>query len=268
MSEPFVLKDNILHIENWENRSDGLVAGFTTRRGGFGSKPFDSWNMGLHVGDDPQVVVENRQHLTKQLQLPFGSFVAGEQVHSTVIKQVGRDDKGKGAKSYASSLPGIDGMFTTESGVLCTAFFADCVPLLFFDPVTGLIGIAHAGWKGTTGKIGEKMVEKMTDSGAKTSDLLAVIGPCISEEYYEVDEHVMQYVEDKDVSAVAKDLHNGHYLLNLKLLNKLILVHAGLPEKNIEVTNYCTYRDKNLFFSHRRDHGKTGRMLAFIGYRD
>ncbi|MDY0396306.1 peptidoglycan editing factor PgeF [Virgibacillus halophilus] len=183
-------------------------------------------------------------------------------------KKIGQDEKGCGAKRLDTSLKSIDGVYTKEKGVLCTAFFADCVPLFFLDPVSGLIGIAHAGWRGTVGRIAEKMVWKLTEYGATKSSLLAVIGPCISKANYEVDHQVISNISDKDQAIAATPLANGRFLLDLKKLNAKILHDAGLPEKNIAVTNYCTFDDETLFFSHRRDQGKTGRMLAFIGYRD
>lgn len=267
MSDPLQLDDNTLHIKNWENKVPGLVAGFTSRRHGVSDTPYDSWNMGLHVGDKTADVLRNRQILAEKVSIPLDSFVVGEQIHGTQVKKIGQYEKGCGSKQLDTSLKGIDGIYTKEKGILCAAFFADCVPLFFLDPVSGWIGIAHAGWKGTVGRIAEKMVWKLTDAGANPSDLLAVIGPCISKENYEVDDQVIKHLTDREQEIAASDLANGRYLLDLKKLNENILYDAGLPEENVAITNYCTFDDERLFFSHRRDRGKTGRMLAFIGYR-
>lgn len=172
----------------------------------------------------------------------------------------------KGSVSYASSIKGTDGLVTNQKGLLCTAFFADCVPLFFFDPITGYIGIAHAGWKGSINRIAEKMVEAFIKVDVKAENLLVAIGPCISQQNYEVDERVVQSIRETDRVNVVRSLGKNRFLLDLKQLNVDILLQSGVLRHNIEITNYCTYRDENIFFSHRRDHGKTGRMLGFIGF--
>ncbi|WP_330218312.1 peptidoglycan editing factor PgeF [Ornithinibacillus californiensis] len=257
---------NILHIEKWKKIDSNIQVGFTSRNGGVSQKPFQSNNFGLHVNDQMLDVISNRQRLATMLNIPLESWVAGEQVHQTTIHTVKLGDAGKGSTSIESSLKGTDGLITQEEGMLCTAFFADCVPLFFFDPVKRYIGIAHAGWKGSVGKIAEKMTTKFMELGTDVKDLLVTIGPCISTEFYEVDEYVKERVPNEYQELVLIPVGNQHYLLDLKQLNVEILVQAGVFRSNIDVTNFCTYRDEDLFFSHRRDHGKTGRMLGFIGF--
>jgi len=255
-----------LHIEKWQQLHPNLVAGFTTKNGGVSKSPFDTFNLGLHVPDNHEDVVTNRKKLAGQLMISLENWVSGEQVHDTMVKNITEIDKGKGAVSYESSIAGTDGLITNRKGILCTAFFADCVPLYFFDPVTGYIGIAHAGWKGTVGRIAEKMVKSFKEYGVLPENLLVVIGPSISMENYEVDNRVVNLICDKDRSKTVIKLGNNRFLVDLKQLNVEILLQTGVLRHNIDVTKYCTYRDKDLFFSHRRDHGKTGRMLGFLGF--
>src|SRR5699024_1685853 len=122
-----------------------------------------------------------------------------------------------------------------------------------------------AGWKGTVKRIAEKMVQTLKEAGVNTSSLLVAIGPCITAPYYEVDERVFSKIDTTLRQHVTETLESNRFLLDLKQLNKMILIQSGVLEKNIDITNYCTYRDEDMFFSHRRDNAKTGRMLGFIG---
>ncbi|WP_156290418.1 peptidoglycan editing factor PgeF [Oceanobacillus salinisoli] len=258
--------DSFLHIKKWQQLHPKLIAGFTTRNGGVSAPPFHTLNFGLHVPDNQEDVIKNRNILANKLHIPVANWVSGEQVHQTSIKVVSEEDKGKGSISYDSSLKGIDGLITNKKGILCTAFFADCVPIYFFDPVSEYIGIAHAGWKGTVNGMAEKMVLALKEKGVQTTNLLAAIGPCISQEMYEVDERVVSTIDGKYREKCIISKGNNRFLLNLKQLNVEILLQSGILRHNIEVTNYCTFKDDALFFSHRRDKGKTGRMLGFLGY--
>ncbi|WP_237706216.1 peptidoglycan editing factor PgeF [Ornithinibacillus scapharcae] len=256
----------LLFIDKWMEIEPSLRVGFTTKNGGVSRGDFSTNNLGLHVSDNPQDVLTNRNVLSSHLTIPLEKWIAGEQVHKNSVQIVDFKDAGKGSTSVDSALKEIDGLITNSKGILCTAFFADCVPLYFFDPVTGYIGIAHAGWKGTVGKIAEEMVRNFKELGSKLDDLFVAIGPCISKDNYEVDEYVKDQIQEEYRTQVLTPLGNKHYLLDLKQLNVEILVQSGVFRSNIDITNYCTFRDKELFFSHRRDNGKTGRMLGFIGY--
>lgn len=267
MAEPFQLKnDTHLSIARWEQLDNNLIAGFTTRNGGVSKSHYSSLNFGFHVGDEAEEVLENRSILAESLSFPLDNWVTAEQVHGTEIAVAGKEELGSGARSLESALKGADGLITDQRGMLCTAFFADCVPLYFFDPVTEYIGIAHAGWKGTVNGIARKMTERMVEAGSDPRNLLVAIGPSISADFYEVDENVMKAVptEFRDKCAIPRE--NNRFLLDLRELNAEILLQTGVIRHNIDITSFCSYREKDLFFSHRRDGGKTGRMLGYIGF--
>ncbi|WP_430786091.1 peptidoglycan editing factor PgeF [Virgibacillus flavescens] len=266
--EPFQLtKKSFLTIESWKKIEPNLQVGFTTRQGGTSDGHFQSLNLGLHVPDNVQNVIRNRKLLAGEVNMTLDQWVSGEQVHGTKVALLHENHKGKGASSHESSIAEIDGLITNEKGMLCTAFFADCVPVFFFDEKTGYIGIAHAGWKGTVGGICTKMVEKLVQLGVDVRSLRVAIGPSISQDNYEVDEKVIENLTDKQRITAAKKMPNQHYQLDLKTLNSEILLQSGVLRHNISITNYCTHREEALFFSHRRDRGKTGRMLGFIGFQ-
>lgn len=255
-----------LHITSWEKLVPNLKVGITTRIGGESDSPYDSLNIGLHTDDYDHTVIKNREIVASLLSFPLTNWVTGEQVHDSKIKLVTSEDKGKGAYSHQSALPGIDGLITKDKGILCTTFFADCVPIYFLDPVTEYIGIAHAGWRGTVKKIAKEMVLKFLILGTNINHLRVAIGPCISKDKYEVDHKVIDNIEQPLLEKSTKKIAEQKYLLDLKQLNVEILLQSGVLRNNIDTTHYCTYANHDIFYSFRRDDGKTGRMLGFIGY--
>lgn len=265
--EPFVHNnETFLTIEKWQELDPTLKVGFSTRQGGISQGAFNSLNLGLHVSDKKAKVLNNREILAKNLSIPLNYWVSGAQVHGAQIKVVNQNQRGQGSIDISSSIPKVDGLITKDRNVLCTAFFADCVPLYFFDPQLGYIGIAHAGWRGTALGIAEVMVNKFRDLGVRVENLLVAIGPAISQTKYEVDRVVIEQIPQKYLNITNCLQQDNRFLLDLQQLNSEILLQSGILRHNISRTNYCTYSADDLFFSYRRDKGKTGRMLGFIGY--
>ncbi|UOR12915.1 peptidoglycan editing factor PgeF [Halobacillus amylolyticus] len=242
-----------------------VTAGITTRQNGYSEVPYDSLNMGLHVEDCKDHVLRNRESLADELQIPLNQWVMAEQVHGTDIHVVKKEDGGRGAFDKNESIANADGLITNQKNLLLAAFYADCVPLLFLDPKTQWIGLAHAGWKGTVHGMAEKMITKLTEQGASLNDIIMVIGPSISQRNYEVDQHVIDHIPEEYKEEVSISKTGNKYLLGLKELNKRLALDTGLNESHIYQTDLCTFEEDKLFYSHRRDHGRTGRMLAYIG---
>ncbi|GAA5415028.1 polyphenol oxidase [Paraliobacillus ryukyuensis] len=263
--EPFIQDhSSMLEIEAWKKQQHDLYVGITTRDGGISKPPYDSFNLGLHVNDCKQDVLVNRSHLATLLGFPLTNWVMGEQTHGTSIHLVTTNDKGKGATDHLTTLAGVDGLITKENNVLLTAMFADCVPLYFWDKETNWIGIAHAGWRGTVQQMAGKMVDALQRSGANIATLQVAIGPAISYQYYEIDQRVYDQIPLSLRDQVTSKTNESHYFLDLSTLHREILLEKGIHSEHIYQTNYCTYHDDK-FFSHRREGGKTGRMLGFIG---
>lgn len=265
--EPFHLNTKeTLIIKEWQEMIPGLIAGFTTKNGGVSSAPYSTFNFGLHIKDEKTDVIKNREILAKLIDVPLKNWVSAEQVHSSNVELVSAADGGKGATDLKDAIKDTDGLISADSRLLTTAFYADCVPLFFLDPVNRRYGIAHAGWKGTVKEIGAVMTRLLCEKGAKASNIKVAIGPSISVDHYEVDDQVVKNIPDKWHAESVFKKEDGKYSLDLRQLNKMILLENGLKEENIIVSNYCTFRDEDLFFSHRRDKGITGRMLGFIGF--
>lgn len=270
MTEPFLQSGadaSILVMDTWQKQLPGLVAGFTTRVGGVSEPPFSSLNFGLHTKDQNSDVLRNREILSEKLDFPLEQWILGEQVHGKNITVVSKHDSGKGTRTLDSAIPGVDGLITKEEGVLCAAFFADCVPLFFLDIKKRVAGIAHAGWKGTVAGMAEQMVEGFIDAGSEIGDLRAAIGPCISGTHYEVDHKVMEHIDFELKELVSHPTGDGKFNLDLRKMNELLLLRAGLSADQIDVTKRCTFEDEEQLFSFRRDQGNTGRMLGYIGFK-
>lgn len=266
MYEPFQNKDGILYIENWA----GVTAGFTTREGGVSEYPYHSLNVGLHVQDRPEVVQENRRILSEKLTFPLESWICSVQVHDNHVQRVENEDKGKGVFQFEDGIPDTDGIYTTQENMLLTSCYADCVPLYFYAPFHHLIGLAHAGWKGTAKGIALEMVRKWgEDEQVPLTNINVAIGPSIGDCCYVVDDRVLDAIQKTMRNPVPhKVVSAGQYAINLKEINRQLVLQAGIPDQNIAVSSFCTSCEKDLFFSHRRDGGKTGRMMSFIGFKE
>lgn len=199
-----------------------------------------------------------------------------------------RNSSGKGSRSWsgpkdrASAFQTTDGLLTDVPGVLLTSFYADCVPLYFYDPVHRVVGLAHAGWKGTVAQIAAAMVSKMeTVYSSHPQDIIAAIGPSIGDCCYEVDDYVMKHVRqlEGDLSKPTEtadsvglyrtsDTDENKYMLNLKEMNRRIMIKAGILPTHIECTSWCTSCNQDLFFSYRKENGVTGRMTSWIGIKE
>ncbi|UOQ47948.1 peptidoglycan editing factor PgeF [Gracilibacillus caseinilyticus] len=264
MTEPFVRdeKEPIVWIAPWINGDKKIIAGFTTKEGGVSLPPYDSNNLGFHVEDNPTHVLNNRQLLANAISVPLDHWVLAEQVHGNKVHIAEQRDKGKGSHSMETAIPDADGLVSMENEMVCAALFADCVPLFFADRKKGIVAISHAGWKGTVNKIAQKTTQAMIQLSADPSDIEVVIGPSICPSCYEVNDHVIQHIEPAHQNCY--DGWDGQYQLDLKQLNKQLLIEAGVLPAHIYTTSYCTSHD-SLFYSHRRDKHPTGRMIGFIG---
>ncbi|OEH91180.1 peptidoglycan editing factor PgeF [Bacillus solimangrovi] len=269
-NEPFRLSSSsFLEIAPWSHQYDNIVAGISTRNGGVSKPPFDSLNVGFQVKDTLEDIVLNRQILAQSLNSNIDDWITVDQIHGHHIIEVKKEDKRKDAFVSTSNVLGeADGMYTTEGGIYLAASFADCTPLFFFSPKYNLVGITHAGWKGTVAQVGPKMIRIWHEQhGVPLREIRVAVGPAIGQCCYEVDDRVMDHVRNLPYESNNKPFSekmNGKSQLDLKQLNAQLLLHAGIREENLEVSTHCTSCQKALFFSHRRDEGNTGRMFGVI----
>lgn len=239
-----------------------LAHGVSQRTRGVSAAPFDSLNLGLHVGDDPNAVRENRRRATEALGFSLTSLVCAEQVHGAEVAVVGVGERGRGATDFSTALVGADALVTNTSGVLLGLYFADCVPILFADPETRAIGIAHAGWRGLVGGVIQNTVATIHEKFGTVPETLRVgVGPCIGPEHFEVGPEVATQFPAEVVQTLGYERPH----VNLKAAIEIVLGDCGISRQHRNLFGGCTYTDSARYFSHRRDAGKTGRMGAFIG---
>lgn len=271
MIEPFHIADESFYlIQHWQKINPQVVAGFTTKNGGTSSKPYKSNNFGFHVGDLEKLVVQNRKKLARKVHFPLENWVSCEQTHGNTIHEVTEIDKGKGASVYSDSIKDCDGIYTNQNNILLTLMYADCVPIFFLAPGNN-IGIVHAGWKGTVNNIVRSFIEQWRKAGIHEEAIHVTIGPSICKRCYMVDNKVIKEVKKlpiDNVQSCYEQIEENQYRIDLKELNRLLLLKEGIRNDNIQVTSLCSSCNDSHFFSHRRDQGTTGRMMGFIGLRE
>ncbi|MFA6849160.1 MAG: peptidoglycan editing factor PgeF [Selenomonadaceae bacterium] len=242
----------------------------STRFGGVSQAPFTSMNLALHNGDDERNVIENRKIFCDSLGIESNCLCTCEQVHGERILCVDETFSGRGSMAYADAIAGTDALITNVTNLPLMLFFADCTPILFFDPVHKAVGIAHGGWKGTIAKIAQKTVLLMQERfKTKPGDCLVAIGPAIGPCCYEVGNEVAEKFQqafpqhkDKILLSVKGNIH-----LNLWLTNRLQLEDIGVKRDHIDSADVCTACNSKLFYSYRMEKGKTGRIAALISLK-
>lgn len=236
----------------------GINHGVFTRKGGVSSGAFDSLNLGGTVGDDPEHVRQNHALIYDTLGLRFEQTVTVWQVHG--VDTVMATAPAQGRRWLAQA----DAIMTDRAGLALVMRYADCTPIMAYDPARGAIGIAHAGWRGTVRGMAANLIHAMRDAyGSRPQDIRAAIGPSIGPDRYQVGEEVVSAVQDHYGTTdglIKRDAHDGSAYLNLWEANTRDLLRAGVAESNIEVAGICTATHTDKFYSHRAEKGKTGRF--------
>lgn len=255
-------------IPEWEKA--GLEIGFSARGGGLSQPPYDSLNLGLHVGDEPEAVLGNRQLWWEEWNADGDDAVMGEQVHGNRVMWVDRTAGGRGSRAMQTAIQGIDGLITADS-VALMAMYADCVPLFFYHPTLGTVALAHAGWRGTVHKIGKAVIDELEKAGGRAEDVWVGIGPAIGPCCYQVDEQVADEVAaniGRGPWLVPDEGATDHYRLDLARANEEILLKAGVKAPHIWNAGLCTACRTQDFFSYRRDGKRSGRMAGWIRLKE
>lgn len=251
----------------------GLVNhGISTRLGGVSEGIYSSMNLSFARGDLHDSVMENYNRISRAIGTSPDKMVCSSQTHTTNIRVVTLDDLGKGVtreKDYTD----VDGLITNIPGVCLVTFYADCVPMLFLDPVKKVIASSHSGWRGTVGRMAEVTIKKMnSEFGCKAKDILVAIGPSICQDCYEVSEDVIiefkKSFDSSDYNRLFYKKENGKYQLNLWEANACILRDIGILPEHTAITNLCTCCNPELLFSHRASQGKRGNLAAFLALKE
>ena len=244
--------------------AEGITAShcFTTRHGGVSTGSQSSLNLAIGRGDSMENVEQNLRILGRALEFDPEKLVMTMQIHSDIVRVVtDADCNGLCHRNY----PQCDALVTNTPGVALLIFTADCTPLLFHDPVTGAVGAAHAGWRGTAQAIGARVVEAMVNNfGSRPENICAAIGPNVGFCHFETDADVPEAM----IAAFGDEVNEyiekkgEKYYLDLKAINALVLRRAGV--KHIEISNDCTMCEPDRFWSHRVTKGDRGSQGAVI----
>jgi len=247
-------------------RSDGVIHAVSTRNGGVSAPPFAALNLGLHVPDRPECVLENRRRFCAALHVETSALAVPRQVHGSHVVAVGPEARGRGALDLSSAIPDADGLITSAPGVMLMAFSSDCPLLLLHDPARRAIGLLHAGWRGTVARIAEHGVRAMVSRfGTSADDLVACICPSIGPCCFEVKHDVVDAASAAGLPvATLVEQRRGTMSFDLWRANEEQLVGAGVRRDSVTCSRLCTACRTDLFFSHRRERGRPGRFAAAI----
>ena len=224
----------------------------STRKGGFSARPYDSFNFGLHVGDDPESVARNRSRLATELGVELADLVWMEQVHGRSVQVIsGRAD---------GPVEVTDALVTATPGLVLVVQVADCVPLLLWDERARVIGAVHCGRQGLRLGVAGQAITAMVGLGASVESINALLGPAICGQDYEVPQHMQADVEQHAPGSAVRT-RQGTAGLDIRAGLAGQLGSLGL--QSIEIDPRCTAEDADLF-SHRGDGGRTGRQVAVV----
>lgn len=233
-----------------------MVGVESTRRGGVSPAPYHSLNLGKSTADDPAHVAENRRRLCAALGFGPGQLAWSKQVHGSAVRVV----------TEPGGAEGFDALICRVPGVLLAVSVADCTPILVYDARQQAVAAIHAGWRGTVGGIVAQTLQHMARHfGTEAADCYAYVGTCISAAHFEVGDEVAAHF---DAAFKRFDPQRGKFCVDLKAANVAQLQHFGVAAARIECSPFCTVEHAEHYFSHRRENGTTGRMMAVIGVKN
>ena len=234
-----------------------LIAVESNRKGGVSKAPFSSLNLGLNTDDKPENILENRKIFFENLGIKISRVTQSYQVHKDKILKVTR------SKVYE----GYDALITENSNTFLSVTVADCTPILIYDAKNQAVAAIHAGWKGTVADITAKTIQMMqAEFNTNPADCFAYVGTCIDESSFEVGEKVAELF-GYEFKKLVKTGKKVKFFVDLKKANAAQLMKCGVPENQIEISSFSTVLDNYDYFSHRKEKGKTGRMMALIGLK-
>lgn len=244
-----------------------LTHAVTTRAGGKSPSPYSSLNLGINTDDDLENIISNHRTVSNALNFDLSLLVSSTQIHEDRILCI--KEKPEHTKS---NLPGVyyngfDSIITDKTGITIMIRIADCVPILLYDSTSKVIAVTHAGWKGTLAEITGKTIQQMNEQfGSSPTDIKAGIGPAIDKCCFSVDKDVADNFTRKleRSECIVKQKNNSTYV-DLKEANRVQMILNGIKEENIETSEICTSCSSDVFFSHRREKGRTGRFALLAG---
>jgi YfiH family protein len=248
---------------DWAAKHDQLAAGFSMRHGGVSRAPYNSLNLGFGTDDLKSHVEGNRANFCRAFDLQPHQLLTIKQVHGTNLLLV--DDENLDLSHFLNVE--ADGIITNQRGFMIGVLVADCIPLLLHHPAKGVVAAIHVGWRGAANGIIARAIESMrAHFHCDADEIQAAIGPGIGAHRFEVDRPVREAFRKGSGfwDMISSEVSLGHWQVDLALSCRLQLEALGIRSENIDTAEDCTCCHQELFFSHRRDSGQTGRQLGFI----
>lgn len=244
-------------------RLTGFDHGFSARSGGVSEGGFSSLNLSFTRPEQRENVLENYHRFCRATRIPYERMVMDNYAHETTVLMVDGKDAGKGYRF--DPLPSCDGLVTNDPTITLITGHADCMAFYVVDPVKRCIGLAHAGWRGALGRIGAVVVAELTRQyGSNPTDLVVGIGPSICPNCFEVGQNVAQEFADEFSAMPCVLVSPGQRPhVDLWMVAVRQFLEAGARPENISMFGVCTAETPRLY-SHRRDHGNTGGMAAYL----
>lgn len=242
----------------------------TTRSGGVSNGTYASFNMGNFSDDNPVNIYENRRILARMFYMEMEQFIIPHQTHGTRVLVIDDSFLALDQAAAIEAMYGVDATITSNKEIFLCATTADCIPIVLYDKKREAIAAIHAGWKGTLGRIVDKTVTEMNRHyGSSPADIVAGIGPGISQVHYEVgneiiDSYIREGFDLSDEDVARRKNPSSKWHLDLKEMNLRELIRLGIARENIEKSDLCTFEREELFFSARRQTEHSGRMLTGI----
>ncbi len=238
------------------NRLPEIIHGISTRN--YGDMRFG------HLEDN--IIIRNRERFSQDLGVNLDQVVVAGLSHGTKIALVGTNDRGKGALESAGALSQTDGLLTQEKNVYLMVTVADCLPVFVYDPVNGIVGLVHAGWRGIIAQIIDRLMAKLIDLGALPDNLIFTIGPGICQKHFVVKNEVLKNFRHMYPSATFVRNHDGY--VDLKKAVLIDLIKAGVTKNNIEIAEDCPSCLSGRYGSFRKEGSGVPASAAIIGMKE
>jgi YfiH family protein len=257
-------------VVRWEEASEfGASIAVTTRQGGVSEGPYESLNLGLHVGDDVEHVLANRERAARSFGVALGTMVFAEQVHGAGVGVVGPADHGRGSATMADAVAGTDILVTRSVGTTLVMLVADCVPVALVDPDARILAVVHAGWRGTAGRAVAHAIDAMAQLGGDPGRTVAFLGPAVAAERYQVTAEVPRALAEAVAPTalapgVVRPDGADHWRVDLIAANRQQLTEAGVDPARMYESGHTTADEA--FFSDRaaRPCGRFGLMAQLL----
>ena len=262
----FVHMMELFHLD-FVTAVEGVEA-FSTVRGEVDRRnAYSSVNLCDYVGDDALRVIDARLMLAMQLGVDLDDLVLPRQTHSCRVAVIDEGFRSMDIDRQEQALEGVDALVTKLPGVVIGVNTADCVPIALVDGQAGVIAVAHAGWRGTVGRIGKAVVDEMCRQGASAGRIQAAMGPSICQECFEVGDEVVDAFQQAHFNLddiVVRNAATGKAHIDLRAANRAVLIAAGVPDGHIMLSQHCSRCEHDRFFSARRLGINSGRTFTGI----